>query len=208
MRAARPALVILCLLGPGAVANAAPVLRAAEVRVVVTAPTTCEVWMRLTVQGASEIDHRIEAFEGSQIELAGVQAATRVGEVRTIGRTLSLLLETADTPYELRYRVEQAPARRDRCPLWLPAVPTDGQSRAVRVQVELPPDAVAGHSMPAFAWTGSSGSTSLRHLPAFVRIPYAPAGGSPGWDISRAMDVVALVVFGVATAVWIRSRKR
>jgi hypothetical protein len=208
MRACSPALVILCFLSLGAVAKAATVLRAAEVRVVMTSPTTCEVWVRLTVQGGREIDHRIEAFDGSHIELVGVQSATRVGDVRTIGRTLSLLLDTADSPYELRYRVQQAPARRDRCPVWLPAVATDGQSRAVHVQVELPPGAVAGHSMPALNWTGSSGSTSLRHLPAFVRIPYAPAGESPAWDIARAMDVVALVVFGAATAMWIRSRKR
>jgi hypothetical protein len=205
---ARDALIVLYCLSLGAVANAAPVLRAADVRVVITAPTLCEVWMRLTTQGAREIEHRIEAFEGSHIELVGVSAAPRVGQVRTIGRTLSLVIETADSPYELRYRVQQAPARRDRCPLWLPAVATDGQSRAVQIQVELPANAVAGSSMPALAWTGNSGSTSLRHLPAFVRIPYAAAGESPRWDIARAMDVLAVVVFGVATAIWIRSRKR
>jgi hypothetical protein len=203
----RYALALACFLSIGTVANAAPILRTAEIRVVIASPTTCEVWMRLTVQGASEIDHRIEAFEGSQIELVGVQAATRVGEVRTIGRTLSLLLNNADSPYELRYRAQQAPARHNRCPIWLPAVATDGQSRAVQLHVELPLGAVAGHSMPALSWTAGSGSTVLRHMPAFVRIPYALAGEPPDWDISRAMDVLALVVFGVATAIWIRSRK-
>ena len=56
--------------------------------------------------------------------------------------------------------------------------------------------------MPTFDWAGTIGSTRLGHLPAFVRVPYAADGESPGWDIGRMMDAVAVLAFGAATAIW------
>jgi hypothetical protein len=201
------ALVFVSLLSIAHTLNAAPVLQAADVRIVVTSPTTCEVWMRVTMDAVSEVDHRIEAFASSRIDLIDVQGATRIGNVRMIGRTQSLLLKTERSPYEINYRVQQTPDRHERCPLWLPAVATDGLSRAIQLRVELPSQAVPGHSMPALTWAGNTGSTVLRHLPAFVRVPYAAAGESPPWDLAGAMDAIAVTTIAFATVIWIWRRK-
>ena len=76
------------------------------------------------------------------------------------------------------------------------------------MRIQLPPGSTPGHSMPAFDWTGTVGSTRLGHLPAFVRVPYAVEGESAGWDIGRVMDVIAVLVFGAATAIWAWRTKR
>ena len=61
--------------------------------------------------------------------------------------------------------------------------------------------------MPTFAWTGTQGSATLPHLPAFVIVPYAAAGGSRPWDVSRVMDAVAIGTLVFASAVWLRRQK-
>jgi hypothetical protein len=202
------ALTVASVLSTFASAIAAPTLRNADVHITVTSPTSCDVTIALTVDGAREIDHRVEMFEGSRAELVEMRGVRQVGELRAIGRTQSLVLRPAQAAYEFSYRVRQPEGLANRCPIWLPAVPADGRSRAVRLQVDLPPGATAGASMPAFGWTGAHGSARLGHLPAFVRVPYAAEGESPGWSIGRVMDAVALTVFAGASAIWAWRRKR
>jgi len=188
------------LSAPAAVA--APVLQSADLQITITSPTACDVVMALTVDGVSEIEHRIEAFEGSRIELVEVRGARQVGDVRSIGVTQSLLLRPDQAAYAFRYRTVQPNGRHDRCPIWLPTVPTEGRSRTVRLQIDLPPEAVAGSSMPAFTWTGAHGVATLGNLPAFVRVPYARAGEARQWQIGSVMDALAIAAFATATAVW------
>ena len=164
--------------------------------------------MTLTVDGAREIDHRVETFDGGGADLVDVRGARPVGDVRSIGRTQSLVLRPDQATYGFRYRARQPDDFAGRCPIWLPAVPTDGRSRAVSIRIQLPPGSTPGRSMPAFEWTGSLGSTRLGHLPAFVRVPYAAEGESPAFDIGRMMDAVAVFVFIAATAIWAWRRKR
>jgi hypothetical protein len=201
------ALVVVCVLTPSSAAGAALVLREADVHITVTSPTSCEVTIALTVDGAPEIDHRIETFDGSRTELVDTRGARQVGDVRSIGRTQSLVLRPDQAAYGFRYRVRQPDDLAHRCPIWLPAVPTSGRSRAVRLQVQLPPGTTPGRSMPAFDWTGAHGSTRLGHLPAFVRVPYASEGGSLRWSIGEMMDAVAVVVFAAASAIWAWRRR-
>lgn len=158
--------------------------------------------MTLTVEGAREIDHRVETFGGGSVNLVDVRGASQAGGLRSIGSTQSLVLRPGETTYGFRYGASQPASFAGRCPIWLPAVPTDGRSRAISIRVQLPPGSTRGRSLPALDWTGTIGSTRIGHLPAFVRVPYAADGESPGWDIGRVMDVVAVIVFGAATAVW------
>jgi hypothetical protein len=198
----RCALIAACGLSASADAFAAPVLRSAEVQITVTSPTSCEVAVALAVEGVSEIEHRIEVFEGSHIELVGIRGARQVGDVRTVGRTQSLVLRPDQAAYGFRYRAVQPAPRVHRCPIWLPTVPTDGRSRPVHLEVDLPPATAAGNSMPAFTWAGGHGAATLGHLPAVVRVPYAPEGTAPGWGIGSVMDALAIAVFAIASAVW------
>ena len=155
-----------------------------------------------TIGGGADIDHRIETFEGARIELTAVRGARHVDEVRTIGRTQSLVLKPEAASYELSYHAVQPADREHRCPIWVPAVPTDGRSRAVRLDVDLPAAAIPAASMPAFTWTGAHGTATLGHIPAMVRIPYASPGEARGWGINSIMDALAIAVFAGATAIW------
>lgn len=158
--------------------------------------------MRLMVDDAADVDHRIEILEGAHVELVGIHGAQQVDNVRTIGRTLSLVLRSEQAPYEFSYRAAEPTSAAHRCPIWLPTVPTDGRSRAVRLQLDLPPDNAPGTSMPPFAWNGTHGVATLGHLPAVVRVPYTAAGETPGWTLAAVMDGLAVAVFAAATAVW------
>ena len=201
-RPRRAAPIAAGLLMASSTVSAAPVVRSADLKITVTSPTSCDVTMVLAIDGGADIDHRIEAFEGARIELAAVRGARHVGDVTTIGRTQSLVLRPEAGSYELSYHATQPAAREHRCPIWLPAVPTDGRSRAVRLDVDLPLAATPGASMPAFTWTGAHGTATLGHIPAIVRIPYVPPGETRGWGINSMMDAVAIAVFAVATAIW------
>ncbi len=194
---------------------AGPVLRAADIRITVTSPTSCEVTLGLTVDAGNpeglpsqEIDHRVEAFDGSRVDLMAMRGAQQVGDPSLIGRTRSLVLRPDQSAYEFRYRAQQPEGRAYRCPIWLPAVPTDGQSRAVRLQVELPPATSSDSSMPAFSWVGGRGSTTLGHVPAFVHVSFGPENEGRGWDIAGVMDAVAVAVFLAASAIWAWRRRR
>jgi hypothetical protein len=198
----RSVLTAACVVSASAAAIAAPVLRSADLQITVTSPTSCDVAVALTVEGVPEIEHRIEAFEGSRIEIVSIRGARQVGDVRVIGRTRSLLLRPDQAAYGFHYRAVQPAARRHRCPIWLPTVPTEGRSRTVRLQIDLPPAMLAGSSMPAFTWTGVHGAATLGHLPAFVRVPYTRAGEARQWGIGPVMDALAIAAFAAATAVW------
>lgn len=202
------ALVVAMALTLPSATTAAPVLASAAIRIVVTSPTSCEVTMALRVDGATEVEHRIESFDGSAVDLDDVRGAQRVGELRPIGRTRSLVVRLDQPEYQIRYRVGQSPERRHRCPIWLPTVPTTGQLRAVRLDVQLPAGSRPSGSMPAFTWSGTSGTTRLGHVPAFVRVPYATPGEPPDWDLLRVMDGLALAVFAAASGIWLWRRRR
>ena len=204
----RTASIALCVLTASSVVCAAPVLRSADVRITITSPTSCEVTMAIAIERGSDVDHRIEAFEGSRVELAAIRGARQVDGVRAIGRTQSLVLRPDGESYEFRYLAVQPPERAHRCPIWLPAVPTDGRSKAVRIDVDLPARTTPGASMPAFTWTGARGSAALGHLPAFVLVPYTPEGNARAWGIAAMMDAFAIAVFAGATAVWIWRARR
>jgi hypothetical protein len=134
-------------------AAAAPVVTAATIRIVVTSPTSCEVTIAVRLEGASEIEHRIESFDGSEVELQELKGARSAGEPRRVGRTRVLTLRLDRPDYELRYRAMQNADRADRCPLWIPSAPTTGQLETVRIDVQLPEGGRPGGTMPAMAWT-------------------------------------------------------
>jgi hypothetical protein len=190
------------VLTASSVVCAAPVLRSADVKITVTSPISCEVTMAMAIEPGSDVDHRIEAFEGTRIELAAIRGAQQVDGIRAIGRSQSLVLRPDAESYEFRYRAVQPPARAHRCPIWLPAVPTDGRPKAVRLEVNLPAATTPGASMPAFTWTGARGTAALGHLPAVVVAPYTPQGNARGWGIDAMVDAFAIAVFAGATAVW------
>jgi hypothetical protein len=189
------------------------------VSILLTTPTSCEVTAVFTIEGsgAAGIEHRVQAPAGVQVELLG--AGGVVADPRDVVRRGATLAYTvppdrgAAQSYELRYRVTQSEEWAYRCPIWLPAVPADGRSRSVRLQVQLPPGAVPrGGSLPAFTWAGGRGVTTIGHLPSFVRVPHATADyaprGAAAWDLPRAMDTLAVVVLTGATAFWVWRRGR
>lgn len=197
---------------------AAPLLRAAEVTVVMTGPASCEVRAVYTIEGsgAEAIEYRLQAPEGVDVDLLSVGGAPPPGGAvvrrgATLAYTWSIPGEAAERS-DLHYRVS-LPEAGYRCPIWLPAVPTDGLSRAIRLDVRLPDGAVPlGGSHPALAWRGNRGETTLGHLPSFVRVPHRTAEYAPrgleAWNLARAMDVVALGVLAVVTALWVVRQNR
>lgn len=203
----RAAIVLMCAHGLAAPAAGAALLRGADVRIVFTSPTECEVTMSLTVEGASEIEHRVDAHD-SGIEFIGLQGARQAGEIHSLGRTRVLRAQPQQPSYAYRYRARLSADRAHRCPVWLPTAPADGQSRAVALHVEIPEGASAGRSMPPLSWTGSRGTSTLGHLPAFVHVPFGAAGGTPAWAMGEVMDVLAVTVFAAATAAWMWTRRR
>ncbi len=163
--------------------------------------------MRLAIDGSIAIDHRIEAADETQINVSALRGAGQLTAPRTIGRTLSLTLEPRSREYELAYTVQRI-ASLYRCPVWVPAVPADGVSRQMRISVELPPGTSPRGTMPAFIWKATTGTTTLGHIPAFVRVPFAPHGTNDVWDVSTTMDVLTIAVFAAASSIWIWRRKR
>jgi hypothetical protein len=204
--------IVQCLAAKPSSASAAPVLRAADVNVTMTSPTSCDVTIGLIVEGAEEIDHRVDA---ARVELRDVIGARAVGEMRMVGRTQSLVLRPEQGParrpvagaYEIRYHAQVAQEREFRCPLWLPTIPTDGQSRAVSLKVDLPAGSQPSDSMPTLTWAGGHGESTLGHLPAFIHVPFAPQGVAHAWTMSQTMDAVTLVVLLGASAIWVWWRK-
>jgi hypothetical protein len=205
--AALVTLVVCGCLLPAAAAGA-PVLRSAAITVTATTATSCDVDMTVTVDGATTVEHRVDMPPPSQVTLLAIGGATANGAPRSVGRTQSIIMQIERPTYALRYRVQQPESLRGRCPLWLPTIPADGFSRNVQIDVNLPPGMSPGTSMPPFAWRDTRGSTRLGHIPAFVLVPFAPAGLEQAWDITLAMDVVAVAVFVVASGLWLWRRRR
>jgi hypothetical protein len=114
---------------------------------------------------------------------------------------LSLVLRPEATSYESSYRAVQPAAREYRCPIWLPAVPTDSQSRAVRLDVDRPAAAIPGPSMPGLDWTAAHGAATLGHIPAIARIPYAAPGEARPLGVNSIIDALAIAVFAGALAI-------
>src|SRR5262249_43016854 len=129
------------------IVGAAPVLRSADVRITLLSPTSCDVAMDVTVTGAEDVDHRIESFDGGRIELLEVRGAQQIGELRTIGRTRSLRLRPDGAGYGFSYRALQPEDRGNRCPIWLPTVPTDGRPGGIRLSMDIPSLSSASSTM-------------------------------------------------------------
>lgn len=204
---ARTACALVALGLAPVVSTAGPVLASAEARIASPSPTSCTVELTLAVDGADRVEHRIESAPGSRVELIEIRGATQVAASRNVGRTVVLLLSLSQPVYTLRYAVEQPPSRAYHCPLWLPAVPADGRARQVQLRVTIPPGATFRGTMPAFRWTGSEGTATLSHLPAFVRVPYSGPGEPAPWDIARVMDILTVMAVFGASAVWAYRRR-
>lgn len=185
---------------------AAPgVLRSAQAEITLTSPLTCDVRLTLSVEGASEIEHRLATFPGSVVTLLESPAAD---SPRDVGRTKALIVRPASAIYALHYRVQQPSEGAFRCPLWLPTTPADGRSRAVQLAVTLPEGAEAVGTMPAFAWTGRRGTATIAHLPAIAIVRFASPGQARPWDIARVMDLTAMATLVAGTAWWLRRSRR
>jgi hypothetical protein len=184
-----------------------PVLTGADARVAILSPTVCEVRLAVTVDGADTVEHRLEVLEGAVVGNLSVRGAALVS-VRTVGRTQAVHVRPQTAAYELSYRVEQPPAARFRCPLWLPTTPADGRSRAVQLAVTVPVGAQPSGTMPAFTWRDGVGAATLGHLPAFVRVPYAADGVAAPWNLARLMDGVSVGVLVVVSLLWLLQRRR
>jgi hypothetical protein len=173
--------------------------------------TSCDVRLSVTIDGSAEIEHRLAVADGDRRQFLNVEGATLVEPIRDVGATLSLRLRPASASYVLSYsvvhreppRIEWLDPARDRCPIWLPTIPTDGRSRTVRLTTELPAGSTAGATMPAFVWNGTVGTATLGHLPSVVHVPYAAAGETLPWSVPGAIDTLAIGTFAAATAVWI-----
>lgn len=190
--------------------TAAPVLRAADVNVDLTTPRSCGVTMSLRVEGAAEIDHRVDAgspANAAGIELLTVEGARQVGPLSAVGRTQSLLLHPEAATYRIHYRAQLRGDGEARCPLWLPTVPTDGLARAVTIAVELPPGSTSSDSMPMLEWTGAHGAVRLGHLPSFVQVSHRPAGTASAWSMAAVMDATAIILLAVGSALWVWRRR-
>lgn len=194
--------VIAALAAAPRSAPAAPVVESARAAVAFQSPTSCTVDLALDVDGSGDVEHRLEIADGGRVELIEIAGATVAGGPRDLGRTRVLVLRPDRGRYTLRYAVQQPPDRADRCPLWIPTIPTSGEGRSVQLAVRIPPGAIASGTMPAFTWSNTEGATALGHLPAFVHVPYALPGEPARWDLARMMDAVSIVALIVATLVW------
>jgi hypothetical protein len=197
------AIAAMFIVAPHPALSATAVLRSADARIIITSRTSCDVRLAVTVEGAREIEHRLAVADGHARPVVNVEGAEVVDSIHDLGATLSLRLRPAGESYLLHYSVEHPV---DRCPLWLPTIPTDGRSRAVRITIELPAGSTAGArgtTLPALNWNGTTGTAALNHLPSMVHVPYAAPGQAVPWTLPGAVDTLAIGTFAAATAVWI-----
>lgn len=190
-------------------------VRDARVRVEFS-PGGCDVAARFVVDTAEPVvvDHHLLMSGEVAPRFALVGAIP--GETTVVGRTARLrvsLTGSGRNEYSVRYSVNLPAAARDRCPLLVPAAPTDGISRAVHLEVAVPAGAnrLPG-AFPAFAWDGLHGAVIISHMPSFVRVPHVAAGTAVSWrdrlDVGRIVDVAAVAIIGVSTIAWITLRRR
>ena len=180
-------------------------LRSAQAEITQASPLDCEVRLTLTVEGATEIEHRLATLAGSVVTLLESPPAEAP---RDVGRTKALIVRPAPGTYALHYRVQQPPEGAFRCPLWLPTTPADGRSRAVQLAVTIPDGAEAAATMPAFTWIGRRGTATTAHLPAIAIVRFASPGEARPWDIARVMDLTAMATLAAATAWWLGRARR
>ena len=199
--------------------DAAPIVRGAQVHVVLTSPTACDIDATFTIQTdrPAAVPFSLQTFEGARVELTSLNGlAVPAGDLQRSGRTTVFAVHLSGSGNEttaLRYRVAQAPDWAYRCPIWLPAVPTDGRPGAVRLQFEWPTGAsLTGRTLPPLSRSGTGGASSLSHVPAFVRVPFVVTGGSQlarrDWDLTAIMDAATLVALLAASLVWVAARGR
>ena len=190
---------------PAPAVAASGTLRSAEAQITVESPLACEVRLTVSIDGATEIEHRLAMLEGSVVTVLASPAAE---PARDIGRTRALVVRASSPTYLLHYRVQQPEAGAFRCPLWLPTTPADGRSRTVRLTARVPAGATPSGTMPSFAWADGVGTATLGHLPAFVRLPYEADGVRAPWNLARVMDAVSVGVLALASLVfWRRQRQ-
>jgi hypothetical protein len=200
--------LLLCAGAASAPALAAPaVLRSADVHIVMTEPTVCEVALSVAIDNVpAAVEHRLERLDGATITLLDSGAAASAPP-HDVGRTRVLVVRPAPAAYTLRYRVQQPPGGAFRCPLWLPTTPADGRSRTVRLSARVPGGARPAATMPAFAWNAGIGTATLGHLPAFVRLPFDADGVQAPVNLARLMDAVSVGVLTLASVLfWRRTR--
>jgi hypothetical protein len=193
-----------------------PGLREANIRVTFVDTGTCEVDAAFAVVPgtATSLEHRLQIFDGTSVELRDLAGADLVRPAYTAGRTQVLQVQptsATEQRYTIRYRVVQPRDRAYRCPLWVPTAPSDGQSVNVHIAVVMPAGATPlGGGFPALRWAADQGVARLGHVPAFVRVPFTEAGGAgaTAWNISQLMDgtAVLLLVAGTAAFIWRKRR--
>jgi hypothetical protein len=194
---------------------AAATMREAHVAIQFVAGA-CDVTARFAVDTADPVwvDHRLllgDASVAPEFSVTGALASP----ARIIGRTAQLrvsLVGSGRNEYQVRYRFPVYDAQTDRCSLVVPDVPSDGQTRAVRLTVSLPPGTQRlPASFPALTWESGTGRLSLGHLPSFVRVPHAQPGAALRWrdhfDVARFVDMAAIVAIGAASLAWIVLRR-
>jgi hypothetical protein len=197
-------------------AAGAAVLREARVSVVYSTGA-CDVMSRFVIAAAGHevVEHRLMLGDGGAPEFAAVGA--RLARPEIVGRTVRLsisLTAAGANEFTVRYRVVPAGgAALDRCPLLVPSAPTDGVSRAVRIDVEVPRGGTRlPGEFPAFTWNENRGVVAIGHLPSFVRVPHAPPGAAIGrretFDFRRVLDLTAVAAVAVSTLAWIAFRRR
>jgi hypothetical protein len=207
---------VACAVMAASLPAAAATVRSARVSIVLS-PGACEVTSRLVVDTADPIvlEHRVMLPGGREVPTFVVIGGL-AGEPDTAGRTVRLpisLTGLGRNEYTVRYRIAAPAGPPERCPLLVPFVPTDGVTRAVSIEVEVPAGATRlPGEFPAFTWSGQRGTVVVGHLPSFVRVPYAPRGVAIGWrdtlDARRVIDALALVVIAMSTAAWVALRRR
>ena len=205
--------------GVGAPVAAAPVIHGAQIEIVLTSPTSCEVDADYTIQidRPGPVPFTLQTFDSTRVELSSVNGVPAAeSDIQHSGKTTVFTAQFGAAATEhtrLRYRVTQGADWAYRCPIWLPAVPTDRRSGTVNLRVAWPGGAsIAGTTLPPLQRTQTGGSSSLAHIPSFVRVPYLTAGETQsalsGWDVSRVVDAAATVFLAGASLVWLGLRER
>jgi hypothetical protein len=200
-------------------ADGAPVVRAAQIHAVFASPTSCDVEAAFTIESdkPAAVPFSLQTFDGTRVDLSSANgAAVPASELQHVGTTTVWAAHPSGAgrvTTTLRYRATQSSEWAYRCPIWLPAIPTDGQPGTVRLQVEWPAGAVqTGSTLPPLSRTPAGGTSMLAHVPAFVRVPFVGAGESrsalTAWDVTRFMDVATVVTLLGASLVWLVVRQR
>jgi hypothetical protein len=206
-----------CAAGPSRAAG--DVLHRADVAVRFLQAGACDVTMTFEIEtrSASPIRHHLGLPAAGRIAgfvLDRSASVTAAPPASANGRVLHVVPTGPGVhAYRLRYRVVELDDGASRCPLWLPLVSADGIARAVSLAVRLPPAArLVGSTFPPLDWSGGEGRAVLPHLPASVRVPFAPADRPPDWrerlTLSRVVDAVAIGTLIAASAVWVATRRR